>query len=73
LSHILGINIFVTYMSVPSQIQGFLNTSNLHILHIIPVCLIVYVLLAHLAEGHGSLCHGAASVVRPSKRLLKNH
>jgi len=27
------------------------------------------ILLAHLAEGHESLCHGAASVVRPSVRL----
>jgi len=24
------------------------------------------ILLAHLAEGHGNLCHGEASVVRPS-------
>jgi len=36
-------------------------------------------LLAHLAEGHESSCHGATSVVRPAsiysfKRLLhKNH
>jgi len=35
--------------------------------------------LAHLAEGHESLCHGAASVVRPAssflfkRLLLKNH
>jgi len=37
------------------------------------------VLLAHLAEGHESLCHGAVSIVRPAstfsfkRLLLKNH